>query len=68
MEGEKESLLSPTSHRSRRLSRKYSVNSLRTDFLTRLPDKVRSTVDIESSHFTLQSKSSSSYSLLTQGI
>ncbi|KAF5773567.1 putative cation efflux protein [Helianthus annuus] len=60
MEGEKESLLSPTSH--------YSVNSLRTDFLTRLPDKVRSTVDIESSHFTLQSKSSSSSnSLLTQG-
>ncbi|KAJ0481415.1 putative cation efflux protein [Helianthus annuus] len=59
MEGEKESLLSPTSH--------YSVNSLRTDFLTRLPDKVRSTVDIESSHFNPQSKSSSSNSLLTQG-
>ncbi|PWA42493.1 Cation efflux protein [Artemisia annua] len=63
-----ESLLSPgtpVTGRRRRLSRKYSVNSLRTDFLTRLPDKVRTTVDIEScSPFTIPSKSSESF---TQG-
>lgn len=41
------------------------MNSLRSDFLTRLPDKVRSTVDIEcSSPFALPSKSSKS---LTRG-
>ncbi|KVH90890.1 Cation efflux protein [Cynara cardunculus var. scolymus] len=65
MEEGKEALLSPTtpggSRRGRRLSRRYSVNSLRNDFLTRLPDKVRSTVDIEcSSPFALPSKSSES--------
>ncbi|KAL0436731.1 UNVERIFIED_CONTAM: Metal tolerance protein 4 [Sesamum radiatum] len=36
------------SGRRRRLSRRYSVNSLRTDFISRLPDKVRSAVDPES--------------------
>ncbi|KAL0460484.1 UNVERIFIED_CONTAM: Metal tolerance protein 4 [Sesamum latifolium] len=42
------------SGRRRRLSRRYSVNSLRTDFLSRLPDKVRSAVDPESpSHIDL---------------
>ncbi|XP_023742105.1 metal tolerance protein 4 [Lactuca sativa] len=69
MEEVKEALLSPTTpgggRRGRRLSRRYSVNSLRSDFLARLPDKVRSAVDIESSSpFALPSKSSSS---LTQG-
>ncbi|KAL2487854.1 putative metal tolerance protein C3 [Forsythia ovata] len=34
---------------SRRLSRRNSVNSLRNDFIARLPDKVRSGVDPESS-------------------
>ncbi|GJR58572.1 hypothetical protein Tco_1500734 [Tanacetum coccineum] len=63
-----ESLLSPVTPggRKRRLSRRYSVNSLRTDFLTWLPDKVRTTVDIESSSpFTIPSKSSDSF---TQGV
>lgn len=65
MEEGKEALLSPAtpggSRRGRRLSRRYSVNSLRSDFLTRLPDKVRSTVDIEcSSPFAIPSKSSDS--------
>ncbi|CAH1452700.1 unnamed protein product [Lactuca virosa] len=69
MEEVKEALLSPTTpgggRRGRRLSRRYSVNSLRSDLLARLPDKVRSAVDIESSSpFALPSKSSSS---LTQG-
>ncbi|CAI9290193.1 unnamed protein product [Lactuca saligna] len=69
MEEVKEALLSPTTpgggRRGRRLSRRYSVNSLRSDFLARLPDKARSAVDIESSSpFALPSKSSSS---LTQG-
>ncbi|XP_071712392.1 metal tolerance protein 4-like [Rutidosis leptorrhynchoides] len=68
MEEGKEALLSPETpavgRRGRRLSRRYSVNSLRTDFMTRLPDKVRTTIDIESSPFTLPSKSSN---LLTQG-
>ncbi|XP_076948080.1 metal tolerance protein 4-like [Bidens hawaiensis] len=68
MEDVKEALLFPStpggSRRGRRLSRGYSVNSLRTEFLTRLPDKVRSAVDIESSSFALLSKSSPS---LTQG-
>lgn len=41
------------------------MNSLRSDFLTRLPDKVRSTVDLESSSpFALPSNPSAS---LTQG-
>ncbi|KAM0002214.1 putative cation efflux protein [Helianthus debilis subsp. tardiflorus] len=65
MEEGKEALLSPkTPRRGRRLSRVYSVNSLRTEFLTRLPDKVRSAIDIESSSFAISSKSSPS---LTQG-
>ncbi|KAK9079058.1 hypothetical protein SSX86_000728 [Deinandra increscens subsp. villosa] len=68
MEEEKEALLSPATpgggRRGRRLSRRYSVNSLRTEFLNRLPDKVRSTVDIESSRFVSPSKSSAP---LTQG-
>ncbi|KAL4591397.1 hypothetical protein LXL04_004359 [Taraxacum kok-saghyz] len=69
MEEGKEALLSPTTpgggRRGRRLSRRYSVNSLRSDLLARLPDKVRSAVDIEcSSPFALPSKSSAS---LTQG-
>lgn len=34
---------------SRRLSRRNSVNSLRNEFISRLPDKVRSGVDPESS-------------------
>ncbi|KAJ9555553.1 hypothetical protein OSB04_010167 [Centaurea solstitialis] len=64
MEDGKEALLSPAtpagSRRGRRLSRRYSVNSLRSDFLTRLPDKVRSTVDLEcSSPFALPSSNSS---------
>ncbi|KAM0013804.1 putative cation efflux protein [Helianthus debilis subsp. tardiflorus] len=65
MEEGKEALLSPkTPRRGRRLSRVYSVNSLRTEFLTRLPDKVRSAIDIESSSFAISSKTSPS---LTQG-
>ncbi|XP_076894834.1 metal tolerance protein 4-like [Bidens hawaiensis] len=68
MEDVKEALLSPSTpgggRRGRRLSRGYSVNSLRTEFLARLQDKVRSAVDIESSSFALLSKSSPS---LTQG-
>ncbi|MFS7916093.1 putative cation efflux transmembrane domain superfamily [Helianthus anomalus] len=65
MEEGKEALLSPkTPRRGRRLSRVYSVNSLRTEFLTRLPNKVRSAIDIESSSFAISSKSSPS---LTQG-
>ncbi|KAL8217239.1 hypothetical protein R6Q57_024076 [Mikania cordata] len=67
MEDGKEALLSPATpiagRRGQRLSRRYSVNSLRADFLSRLPDKVCSTVDLESSNFAL-SKSSAS---LTQG-
>ncbi|KAI3461868.1 hypothetical protein Pfo_018531 [Paulownia fortunei] len=40
--------------RSRGLSRRNSVNSLRNDFISRLPDKVRSAVDPESpSHVDL---------------
>ncbi|KAI7726210.1 hypothetical protein M8C21_008554 [Ambrosia artemisiifolia] len=59
MEEAKQSLLSPETRVSGHLSQKYSVDSLRTDFLTRLPDKVLSTVDIESSHFNIQTNSSS---------
>lgn len=35
------------SGRRGRLSRRYSVNSLRSDFYSRLPDNVRSAVDPE---------------------
>ncbi|XP_062172821.1 metal tolerance protein 4-like [Alnus glutinosa] len=35
------------------LSRRYSVNSLRSEFVTRLPDKVRSGLDLESTTFDL---------------
>lgn len=63
MEEGKEALLSPRTpgggRRGRRLSRGYSVNSLRSDFITRLPDEVRSAVDIEcSSTLALPAKSS----------
>lgn len=34
--------------RSHRLSRWYSLNSIRSDFVARLPDKVKSCVDLES--------------------
>ncbi|KAH7532325.1 hypothetical protein FEM48_Zijuj04G0007900 [Ziziphus jujuba var. spinosa] len=40
--------LSGSGRRSRRLSRRYSVNSLRRDFASRLPDKVRHHLDVES--------------------
>ncbi|KAL4611878.1 hypothetical protein ACB092_08G157700 [Castanea dentata] len=36
-----------------RLSRRYSVNSLRSEFVSRLPDKLRSGVDPESDPFDL---------------
>ncbi|KAI3523473.1 hypothetical protein L1887_01638 [Cichorium endivia] len=67
MEEGKEALLSPRTpgggRRGRRLSRGYSVNSLRSDFITRLPDEVRSAVDIEcSSTLALPSKSSATLS------
>lgn len=38
---------------TRRLSRRYSVNSLRTEFVARLPDKVRSGLDVESSPYDI---------------
>ncbi|GFZ18228.1 hypothetical protein Acr_26g0014970 [Actinidia rufa] len=37
-----------SSGRLRRYSRRNSVNSLRRDFVTRLPDKVRAGIDLES--------------------
>ncbi|CAK7339176.1 unnamed protein product [Dovyalis caffra] len=46
--GPKTRLLMGEGRRSRRLSRRNSVNSLRTDFVARLPDKVRSGLDLES--------------------
>lgn len=66
----KSALLSPVNGRERslsggrgRLSRRNSVNSLKNDFVSRLPDKVRSGVDLESSSlFQLSSTTS-----LTQG-
>lgn len=66
----KSALLSPVKGGERRLSgstarlsRHNSVNSLKNDFVCRLPDKVRSGVDLESSSlFQLSSTSS-----LTQG-
>ena len=36
-----------------RLSRRYSVNSLRSKFVSRLPDKLRSGIDPESDPFDL---------------
>ncbi|KAF4361350.1 hypothetical protein G4B88_005140 [Cannabis sativa] len=39
---------SDNGRRNRRLSRRYSVNSLRTEFVSRLPEKVRSGFDVES--------------------
>ncbi|KAK4594942.1 hypothetical protein RGQ29_018609 [Quercus rubra] len=39
--------------RGRRLSRRYSVNSLRSEFVSRLPDKLRSGIDHESDPFDL---------------
>ncbi|XP_062076758.1 metal tolerance protein 4-like [Humulus lupulus] len=44
---------SDNGRRNRRLSRKYSVNSLRTEFVSRLPDKVRSGLDVESSPYDI---------------
>lgn len=41
------------SSRRGRLSRRYSVNSLRTEFVSRLPDTVRSALDLESSTYDL---------------
>lgn len=40
-------------HFCRRLSSKYSVNSLRRDFVARLPDKVRHHVDVESPSYDI---------------
>ncbi|KAF3946396.1 hypothetical protein CMV_027330 [Castanea mollissima] len=39
--------------RGGRLSRTYSVNSLRSEFVSRLPDKLRSVIDHESGPFDL---------------
>ncbi|KAE9462304.1 hypothetical protein C3L33_05786, partial [Rhododendron williamsianum] len=41
-------MLGGSGRRSRSLSRGYSVNSLREEFVSRLPDKVRSAADLES--------------------
>ncbi|KAG5517670.1 hypothetical protein RHGRI_038156 [Rhododendron griersonianum] len=41
-------MLGGSGRRSRSLSRGYSVNSLREDFVSRLPDKVRAAADLES--------------------
>ncbi|KAI8526332.1 hypothetical protein RHMOL_Rhmol13G0299700 [Rhododendron molle] len=41
-------MLGGSGRRSRSLSRGYSVNSLREEFVSRLPDKVRAAVDLES--------------------
>ncbi|KAF5471313.1 hypothetical protein F2P56_011756 [Juglans regia] len=45
----KDSRGSSRSGRHGRLSRRYSVNSLRTEFVSRLPNSVRSALDLESS-------------------
>lgn len=45
------------SGRRGRLTRRNSVNSLKNDFVSRLPDKVRSGVDLESSPYFNLSKS-----------
>ncbi|KAM6581609.1 hypothetical protein CsatA_005383 [Cannabis sativa] len=44
---------SDNGRRNRRLSRRYSVNSLRTEFVSRLPEKVRSGFDVESSPYDI---------------
>ncbi|KAL3529738.1 hypothetical protein ACH5RR_009060 [Cinchona calisaya] len=54
----KEALLGGGGRRSRRLSRRYSVNSLRREFVSRLPDKIRCCVDLESSSLVDLSKAS----------
>ncbi|KAK7290325.1 hypothetical protein RIF29_04653 [Crotalaria pallida] len=62
----KDDAASPTEHggrRSRRLSRRNSVNSLRTAFISKLPEKVRSALDAESPYDLDLSTSST----LTQG-
>ncbi|KAG5550686.1 hypothetical protein RHGRI_015592 [Rhododendron griersonianum] len=41
-------MLGGSGRRSRRLSRGYSVNSLRQEFVSRMPDKLRAAVDLES--------------------
>lgn len=46
--GPKTPLLMGEGRRSRRLSRRNSVNSLRSNFVAKLPDKVRSGLDTES--------------------
>lgn len=56
--------LAGVGRRSRRLSRKYSLNTLRNEFISRLPDKVRCCVDLESSSMLDLSKASA----LTQGM
>lgn len=61
--GDGRRLSSSSSGRQRRLSRRYSVNSLRNEFLARLPDKFRSSADPESFSLLHLSKSTS----LTQG-
>lgn len=55
--------LAGAGRRSRRLSPLYSVNSLRSEFISRLPEKVRGCVDLESSSLVDLSKASG----LTQG-
>lgn len=55
--------LAGAGRRSRRLNPLYSVNSLRNEFISRLPDKVRGCVDLESSSLVDLSKASG----LTQG-
>lgn len=45
----KDSRGSSRSGRRGRLSRRYSVNSLRTEFVSRLPNSVRFALDLESS-------------------
>nr|AYW01707.1 MTP6 protein [Morus alba] len=42
---------SENGRRNRSLSQRYSVNSLRTEFVLRLPDKVRDGLDVESSPY-----------------
>ena len=48
-----------------RLSRRYSVNSLRSEFVSRLPDKLRSGIDHESDPFDLDLSKASG---LTKGL
>ena len=44
---------SDNGRRNCRLSRGYSINSLRTEFVSRLPDKVCSGLDVESSPYDI---------------